>query len=84
MRTNPTANVRLRFSGLARSISFLTEAEDVSLGNNRVIKVFFSGADISEDTATAGVYSGVVDVEVDNVSFGVEGTGSEGFKVDSP
>lgn len=87
--------MRLRFSGLANSISFLTDADEVSLGNNLVIKVFFSGVAVDtsvgcveEETvaaeAAAGVFSVVVDVVLDNVSFGVEGTGSEGFRVDSP
>jgi hypothetical protein len=98
--TSPTAKVKLRFSGLANSTNFLIEADEVSLGNNLDIKVFFSGAaeaatsvveggdgDDDEEAdvkVVAGDEAESASILVERVSFGVEGTGSEGFKVDSP
>jgi hypothetical protein len=96
--TSPTAKVKLRFSGLASSTNFLIEADEVSLGNNLDINVFFPGAaeaatsvvddgdedDEADDKVVAGDEAESDSILVERVSFGVEGTGSEGFKVDSP
>lgn len=96
--TSPTAKVKLRFSGLASSTNFLIEADEVSLGNNLDINVFFPGVaeaatsvvgddddDEADDKVVAGVEAESASfILVERVSFGVEGTGSEGFKVDSP
>jgi hypothetical protein len=96
--TSPTAKVKLRFSGLANSTNFLIEADEVSLGNNLDINVFFSGAsgvttsvvddgdedDEADDKVVAGDEAESASILVERVSFGVEGTGSDGFNVDSP
>jgi hypothetical protein len=96
--TSPTAKVKLRFSGLAKSTNFLIEADEVSLGNNLDINVFFSGVaeaatsvaddgdedEAADDKVVAGDEAESASILVERVSFGVEGTGSEGFNVDSP
>lgn len=98
--TSPTAKVKLRFSGLASSTNFLIEADEVSLGNNLDINVFFPGAaeaatsvdddddgddDEADDRVVAGdAAESASFILVERVSFGVEGTGSDGFNVDSP
>ena len=73
--TRPTANVKLFFSGRARSTNLLTEAEDVSLGNNLAINPFFSiGLSSVAWTTSVGVgVDALVDV--------AEAAGSEGFNV---
>ena len=70
----------------------------MSLGNNLDINVFFSGAaeaatsvgddgdgdDEADDRVVAGDEAESASILVERVSFDVAGTGSEGFKVDSP
>jgi hypothetical protein len=71
----------------------------VSLGNNLDINVFFPGAaeaatsvdddddgddDEADDRVVAGDEAESASTLVERVSFGVEGTGSDGFNVDSP
>lgn len=98
--TSPTAKVKLRFSGLASSTNFLIEADEVSLGNNLDINVFLPEAagvatsvvddddgdedGEADDKVVAGDEAESASILVERVSFGVEGTGSEGFKVNSP
>lgn len=98
--TSPTAKVKLRFSGLASSTNFLIEADEVSFGNNLDINVFLpevagvatsvvdDGDGDEDDEADVKVVAGdeaeSASTLVERASFGVEGTGSEGFNVDSP
>jgi hypothetical protein len=75
--TNPTANVKLFFSGLASSTNFLTEAEEVSLGNNLCSNVLLPFPSSADSIASPGLLGLVVEVEA-------EAIGSEGFNVDPP
>lgn len=68
----------------------------MSLGNNLDINVFFPGVaeaatsvgddddDEADDRVVAGDEAESASTLVERVSFGVEGTGSDDFKVDSP